>query len=65
MPIERNAWFGSKIYDSKNNDKNLLFMMHSMLSGFWIKLKILSMGPLWDERAYIWGSEYILFQILD
>ena len=37
---------------------------HSKLSGLWMKLKLLSTGPLQGERACIRDLEYILFEIL-
>ena len=37
---------------------------HSMLSGIWIKMKLLLIGPSHDERACIGGSEYILLETL-
>ena len=36
-----------------------------MLSGFLRKMKILSTGPSWGERACFRDAEYILFEILD
>ena len=35
---------------------NIAHTLHSMLSGLSIKLKILSTGPSWGERACIRGS---------